>query len=457
MKLGINLLANLVGEMDVSTIPVAAGVDVDAIKKGDDDPYEVVVAIPASRSKRGWRYQPEAIMNVVTEVQNATLNGYLGHQKPEDVDSEFKTPVTHWIGATYDETKKIGYFRGVIDKSASDLKRWIRAKRITQVSIFGKPTIKVGTGDPEVVGYKPYSIDWTPLNRAGMPTQIVASGEMVSCYDSLDPDEVLVGEMRELQLTPELAGELDGSFEELKNAIDIAVNTRLVGVAKDAYCYTVKTYDDHVVAYLSKPGGVTYYDIPYTITEGKVSLGDPVEVRKVESYVPVGEMTTNDGGESMTKAEMLAELQRMLSAGEVSLPELTPIVGETAPNGLSLTELGQTLGVTGEMSTDMIITWKETHDRVSAEASAKARGEVVESLIQEKVTGEMAQKFVRDFFEPSGTTTEELSGELATFLAEPRTKDHLQQLTKVTPSVTRRGDGNQTSGGTSRKTRRIGD
>src|SRR5690606_29261376 len=35
-------------------------------------------------------------------------------------------------------------------------------------------------GEQHVVGYKPLSIDWTPLNRPGMPTEIVAiaAGEM---------------------------------------------------------------------------------------------------------------------------------------------------------------------------------------------------------------------------------------------------------------------------------------
>src|SRR5690606_18863302 len=76
------------------------------------------------------------------------------------------------------------YFRGVIDKAASDLKRWIKAKAIRQVSIFGIPKLQKVNGETHVVDYKPLSIDWTPLNRAGMPTSVVAIGEM----DEILPD-----------------------------------------------------------------------------------------------------------------------------------------------------------------------------------------------------------------------------------------------------------------------------
>jgi hypothetical protein len=52
------------------------------------------------------------------------------------------------------------------------------------VSIFGVPKLQQVGGETHVVDYKPLSIDWTPLGRAGMPTAVVAIGEM---------DEILSG------------------------------------------------------------------------------------------------------------------------------------------------------------------------------------------------------------------------------------------------------------------------
>jgi len=170
--------ASVTTNIKPTDIPVAPGVNISALKSGDPDPLEVVVEIIPGESTRGWIYQPEALKSIVMYVQEKTLNGFLGHQKPEDVPNEFKPPVTHWIGAIWKNEK--AYFRGVVDAGASDLKRWIRAGRIKQVSIYGIPKIQVIGGKTYVQDYKPLSIDWTPLDRAGMVTNVVSTGEMYS-------------------------------------------------------------------------------------------------------------------------------------------------------------------------------------------------------------------------------------------------------------------------------------
>lgn len=170
------------GEMRVEDVPLAPWADLEALKAGDTEPMEVVVEIPAGKSKRGWNYTPESLKAIVGEVMSQGLPGFLGHQKPEDVDHQFPMPVTHWVGAMWKDGK--AYFRGVIDKAAGDLKRWIKAKTIRTVSIFGVPKLQQVGGETHVVDYKPLSIDWTPLGRAGMPTSIVAIGEM---------DEIIIG------------------------------------------------------------------------------------------------------------------------------------------------------------------------------------------------------------------------------------------------------------------------
>lgn len=184
------LFGGIAGEMSVNDIPVAPGVDIDILKQGDTDPLEVVVEVPVGKSKRGWNYTHKALKDIVDAVNTRTLAGFKGHQKPEDVSNQFIDPATHWVGAKMTETA--AYFRGIVDKKEEDLKRWIKGKRIKQVSIFGRPALKNVAGETQVVGYDPLSIDWTPLDRMGMSTRIVAaSGEMWD-LDGAGPE----GEMR---------------------------------------------------------------------------------------------------------------------------------------------------------------------------------------------------------------------------------------------------------------------
>ena len=70
------LQALICGEMDVDDIPLAPWVDLNSIKAGDDSPMEVVVEVPAGKSKRGWNYTPEALKAIVGEVMSQGLPGF---------------------------------------------------------------------------------------------------------------------------------------------------------------------------------------------------------------------------------------------------------------------------------------------------------------------------------------------------------------------------------------------
>ncbi|NPV30504.1 MAG: hypothetical protein HPY58_12820 [Firmicutes bacterium] len=219
----VRLAATITGEMRPEDIPLAPGVDLAALKAGDDDPLEVVVEIPAGKSRRGWNYLPETIQKIAGEVATKTATGFLGHQDPNKFDYEFPIPVTHWVGALFRDGK--AYIRGVVDAAAKDLKRWIRANRVNQVSIFGIPTLRQAGGETQVVDYQLLSIDWTPLDRAGMPTRVVAIGEMDSIVGAGEPRNhgggnmtlgELLAELRKLGVKPsQIIGEMGWDVKTL--------------------------------------------------------------------------------------------------------------------------------------------------------------------------------------------------------------------------------------------------
>ncbi len=296
------------GEMKVEDVPLAPWVDLQALKTGDPEPMEIVVEIPAGKSKRGWNYRPEALQKIVGEVMSQGLPGFLGHQKPEEVDYQFPTPVTHWVGALWKDGK--AYFRGVVDKAASDLKRWIKAKAIRQVSIFGVPKLQQVGGETHVVNYKPLSIDWTPLNRAGMPTSVVAIGEMDEILNGgeqktmnwkelvaqlktmLNNKEVTLGQIAgEMGWKPEeIAGEIDSNWlkevtsavetlGKVKEALGITGEMDVIEVAQDAK----KAFDESIKATREKL-------IDETIKEKVVGEMAQALIKKM-LQLPEGELT----------------------------------------------------------------------------------------------------------------------------------------------------------------------
>lgn len=262
----MDALAASVSQLKPSDIPLAQGVNLDLMKSMDKDPLEVVVEIPATKSKRGWNYTSDSLKNIVDYVNSNTLNGFLGHQKPEDVSTQFVPPVTSWIGAKMNENK--AYFRGLIDADAAQLKRWVRTGRIKEVSIFGYPKLKknAGTGEMDVTEYNPLSIDWTPLHRPGMPTKIVGM-EMDSIITHKESEGGKTMDFKELmqnlkgllqtgtvtyrQIFGELgitkgliSGEMEdikqaldaeGTLDKVKKALDVTGEMDVVDVAKKAH------------------------------------------------------------------------------------------------------------------------------------------------------------------------------------------------------------------------------
>jgi len=198
----------IVGEMRPADVPLAPGVNLLALKAADADPMEVVVEIPSGLSARGWEYGKVVIRHLAGQIMQKPVAGYLGHQKSENLDYEFPTPVTHWVGAIYRDGS--AFVRGVVDKAASDLKRWIRANAINQVSIYGYMTTEERDGRTHVTSIELLSIDWVPLDRAGMNTRVVAVGEMNNRgrTETMTLAEIF-GELRKLGIKPaQILGEM---------------------------------------------------------------------------------------------------------------------------------------------------------------------------------------------------------------------------------------------------------
>ena len=106
-----------------SDVPLAPGVDLDALLKGDDDPLELVVSItPTSQA------ETRLLERLLERGANGRLGGGRGHQKADEVGHAWLDTAIHYVGARREGDTF--HFRAAIDPNQGDLKRWIRAGRV---------------------------------------------------------------------------------------------------------------------------------------------------------------------------------------------------------------------------------------------------------------------------------------------------------------------------------------
>jgi hypothetical protein len=436
----MDLLNATVSNIKPSDISVANGVDLETMKSMDDDPLEVVVEIPATKSKRGWNYTSNSLKDIVDYTNSNTLNGFLGHQKAENISTEFVPPVTHWIGAEMKGNK--AYFRGLIDADAKNLKRWIRTKRIQEVSIYGFPKLKRNAkGEMDVVGYEPLSIDWTPLHRPGMPTKIVG-------MEMEDLDNGVSGE------------QLDGTFEKLKEDLRETAKVYFNAHGNGSYVWirSIK-YDDStvIVEYEQQNQPTKLYSIPFSIENNEVTLGEKTEVAEKRVFEPIktiGEM--NEGGNSMGPEEIIKNLKGLLQTGQLTYGQVFGEIGVTTDKIAgemeevktafeakdTLDKVKEALNVSGEM--DVVEVAKKAHTAIETASKAEFT-KTIDEVLKEKVTGEMAQNLVKKILKvDEGADKEVIAGEIDTILKDEFVKNLISsEHIDIAPGV---GNTNNTTG-----------
>jgi hypothetical protein len=159
------------------------------------------VKIRASRGDQGKgpEYDAALLQKLEQQINEKRPPGYKGHQKPEDVETEYREPVTAWVGARFgtssDGTGELTV-KGYIPTTASDLRTQLKlaeagADMVNSVSIFGMREIDKSSN--KVTDFDLWSLDWTPKGRAGMETELVGvSGELAK-ENEMTREEVIAG------------------------------------------------------------------------------------------------------------------------------------------------------------------------------------------------------------------------------------------------------------------------
>lgn len=153
-------------------VPLAEGVDLEALQEDDDDPF--FVTLPVARldevSDNGLLYDENLVNTIIEQINHEHPTGIMGHLTPDELDTSYPVPDVYWVGA-----KQVGdtaWAKGYVPpgKARSTLRRQKATGRKAATSIFGPPErrVKESDGTWRAEGFQLHSLDLAPYERAAL-------------------------------------------------------------------------------------------------------------------------------------------------------------------------------------------------------------------------------------------------------------------------------------------------
>lgn len=164
-----------VGEFrgDFPAVPTAAGVDLDALKSEDKDPFFVTLPVAGvnATSANGLLYDEALVNSIVEQINRDHPTGIMGHLRAEDLGTAYPEPEVYWVGATQADGKAWAKGYVVPGKARTMLQRLKAVGGKAATSIFGPPPgrrVQLGDGKWRMEGFQLQSLDLAPYERAAL-------------------------------------------------------------------------------------------------------------------------------------------------------------------------------------------------------------------------------------------------------------------------------------------------
>lgn len=152
-------------------VPIADGVDIEAIKQGDPDALFITLPIAeiGAVSNNGLLYDEALVDSIAEQINHDRPGGIFGHLKDDDRSTSFPLPSGLWVGAKRHQQRlwAISYIPPGAAKSYVQNLKHVGGQIAT--SIYGKGKYeKVGDGVRRLTNFKLESLDFAPPSRAAL-------------------------------------------------------------------------------------------------------------------------------------------------------------------------------------------------------------------------------------------------------------------------------------------------
>ncbi|HRF99381.1 MAG TPA: hypothetical protein PLZ51_29410, partial [Aggregatilineales bacterium] len=118
-----------------ANVPLAEGIDLDALSEGDDKPMFITLPIAMeTTSRNGVKYQRKDVEQIVKAINARKVVGNLGHLTEAERSHKFDIPPLIWVGAMIDE-QGIAWGKAYILPTAIAVRDYVRASKASNAEI----------------------------------------------------------------------------------------------------------------------------------------------------------------------------------------------------------------------------------------------------------------------------------------------------------------------------------
>lgn len=233
-------------------IAPAESVQLDALTKGDDDPFYVTlpVAVVGATSNNGLHYD-EALVAAIQE-QMVGRGGLMGHLETEERDTAFPIEAADWIGAIRQGETLWGKAYIPPGEAREYIRRLKARGGQLATSIYGPyaERTEASDGSWKAEGFQLESLDLAPADRAalklggefGITAQMSQSNEEV---DKVTKEEILA----QLQLGDIPPALVEKIVADYKAGADTETQITELTASRDAEKKLVKELQDRITAH----------------------------------------------------------------------------------------------------------------------------------------------------------------------------------------------------------------
>ena len=177
-------------------VPIAAGVDMEALRAHDPDPMFISIPIIpqiGATSRNGLLYDDALAAAIVAQINEKRPDGIWGHLKEEDRSTAFPEPAATWVGAIRDGATV--WAKALINGSAKERIRRLKATGgQIATSIYGKGEFEpVSQGVRRLKNFELESLDFAPPARAALRngSQPILTAELEQEIPDVDKTQII--------------------------------------------------------------------------------------------------------------------------------------------------------------------------------------------------------------------------------------------------------------------------